>query len=111
VLPLSIPPIGPQPMTADIRGHDGHAERPESVAVDRVVSRLSFGHRWPRSVTGFPCLRPHRHGRSGYARLSRGPPEALWAMATLSLVVSDHDHGIDSHADGCRDHPDACRIV
>jgi hypothetical protein len=54
VLPLSIPPIGPQPMTADIRRHDGHAERLEGVAVDRVVSRLSFGHHWPRCVTGRP---------------------------------------------------------
>jgi hypothetical protein len=53
-LPLSIPPIGPEPMTADERGHDGQAERLEGVAVHRVVSRLAFGHRWPRSVIGLP---------------------------------------------------------
>jgi hypothetical protein len=53
-LPLSMPPIGPQPTTAGVRGHDGQPERLEGVSVDRVVSRLSFGHRWPRSVTGQP---------------------------------------------------------
>jgi hypothetical protein len=49
-LPLSIPPIGLQPMTALIRGHDGPAERLVGVSVGRVVSRLAFGHHWPRSV-------------------------------------------------------------
>jgi hypothetical protein len=55
-----MPPIGPQPTTAVVRGHDQHAERREGVSVDRVGSALELVHRWPRSV-----MDTHACGRIG----------------------------------------------
>ena len=65
-LRLSMPPIGPQPTTAVVRGHDENAERREGVTVDRVVSALELGHSLASFCHGRPCLRPHRHGRAGW---------------------------------------------